>query len=284
MQIAETQVILEGLMFPECPRWHAGKLWFSDMYKHQVLTLDPQGKAKTVVKVPGQPAGLGWTPDGRLLVVSMPDKRLLRHAPEGFNQVADLSHLASGNCNDMVVDNQGRAYIGHFGYDLYAKQVSTTPAEIIRVNLDGGAQIVADNLIFPNGMVITPDGNTLIAAESFASRLTAFDIKTDGSLTGRRVWAQLEKDIFPDGICLDTGGAIWLANAGGKEVMRVKKGGELTHKIQTSNLAFACMLGGTERRTLFITTAATSNPKEAKERCSGSLETAEVDIPGAGLP
>ena len=274
---------MEGLAFPECPRWHEGKLWFSDMQACQVMTVDLEGKAELIVKVPGQPAGLGWLPYGRLLVVSMTDKRLLRLEPSGLTQVADLSGLASGNCNDMVVDIQGRAYIGHFGFDLFAKQ-AVTPAEIIMVKPDGDARVVADSLIFPNGAVITPDGETLIVAESFGSCLTAFSIESDGSLSGRRIWARLRKGIAPDGICLDAEGAIWIADAGGNEVIRVREGGELTHRIKVSTKPYACMLGGLDRRTLFIATAETASPPEARARRSGRLEIIQVDVPGDGLP
>jgi len=280
----ETKVLLEGLAFGEGPRWHHGKLWFSDMYAHQVMTVRLGGKTEKIVEVPGQPSGLGWLPDGRLLVVSMTDKRLLRLDPGGLTEVADLSGLASGICNDMVVDKHGRAYVGHTGFDFYAKQPSFAPAELIMVTPGGDMRVVADEMLFPNGSVITPDGHILIVAESQGSRLTAFDIGPDGSLTGRWVWANLGSDVHPDGICLDAEGAVWLANAGGNEAIRVREGGEVTQRVKTSTMAFACMLGGPDRRTLFIFTAETFDPDEARAKASGRIETVRVAVPGAGLP
>lgn len=278
--VLETSVLLDGLVFGEGPRWHDGKLWFSDMHAHRVMTVNLDGKTETVAEVPGQPSGLGWLPDGRLLVVSMIDRRLLRLDPDGLTEVADLRELASYHCNDMVVDRQGRAYIGNFGFDFITQQ-PFAPAEIILVTPDGNARVVADEMAFPNGSVITPDEHTLIVGETYGARLTAFDIEPDGSLTGRRLWAQLERAV-PDGICLDTDGAIWVASPVSAEVLRVRQGGEVTHRIKVSTQAYACMLGGPERRTLFVLTAETTNPDEARAKKSGRVEIVEVDIPGAG--
>lgn len=280
--VLETTVLLDGLVFGESPRWHDGKLWFSDMHAHRVMTVDLKGKAETVIEVPGQPSGLGWLPDGRLLVVSMTDRRLLRLDPDGLAEVADLRELASYHCNDMVVDRLGRAYIGNFGFDLIVQQ-PFTPAEIVLVTPDGDARVVADDLAFPNGTVITPDGHTLIVAETYGACLTAFQIEPDGSLTRRHLWAQLEQ-VVPDGICLDAGGAIWVASPGSGEVLRVREGGEVSHHIRVSTQAFACMLGGPQRRTLFVLTAETMHPDEARDKASSRVEIAEVDVPGAGLP
>jgi len=280
--VLETRVLLDGLVFGEGPRWHDGQLWFSDMHAHRVMTVNLDGKTETVAEVPGQPSGLGWLSDGRLLVVSMTDRRLLRLDPDGLTEAADLRELASYHCNDMVVDRQGRAYIGNFGFDFIARQ-PFAPAEIVLVTPDGNARVVADEMAFPNGSVITPDGRTLIVGETYSARLTAFDIKPDGSLTGRRVWAQLEQAV-PDGICLDAEGAIWVASPMSAEVLRVREGGEVTHRIKVATQAYACMLGGPERRTLFVLTAETTNPDEARAKKSGRVETVEVDVPGAGLP
>jgi len=280
----ETTVLLDGLMFPEGPRWHDGKLWFSDMQAYQVMTVDLEGNAEKIVKVPGQPSGLGWLPTGQLLIVSMVDRRLLRLDPEGLIEVADLNELASFHCNDMVVDREGRSYIGNFGFDLGVHPFVPKPAEIVLVMPDGKSLVVADEMIFPNGIVITPDGHTLIVAETFGNRLTAFDIKTDGSLKGRRIWAQLD-GIFPDGICLDAEGAIWVASPGPtREVLRVREGGEVTHRINVDTTPYACMLGGLDRHTLFVLTSETSDPSEARAKASGRIEIVQVDIPGAGLP
>ena len=278
----ETTVLLDGLVFGESPRWHDGKLWFSDVIAQRVMTVDLEGKAETVIEMPGRPSGLGWLPDGRLLVVSVMDCRLLRLDPDGLAEVADLHELASHHCNDMVVDRLGRAYVGNCGFDLIAKQ-PFAPAEIVLVTPDGDARVVADDLAFPNGTVITPDGHTLIVAESYGARLTSFQIEPDGSLTRRRIWAQLEQAV-PDGICLDAEGAIWVASPGSGEVLRVREGGEVTHRIKMSTRAYACMLGGPQRRTLFVLTAETANPDKAKAKASGRIEIVEVDVPGAGLP
>ncbi len=278
----ETSILLDGLFFPEGPRWHNGKLWFSDMHGHYVMTVDLEGRAEKIVEVPGWPSGLGWLPDGRLLVVSMTDRRLLRLDPDGLNEAADIKDLASFHCNDMVVDLEGRAYIGNFGFDE-ASGAPFKTAEIVLVPPDGPARVVADGMAFPNGSVITPDGKTLIVAETYAARLTAFDIAPDGSLLNRRVWAQLNGD-FPDGICLDAEGALWVASPVGAEVLRVCQGGKVTHRIKGSNKVYACMLGGPERRTLFVLTASSSKPQEVLAQASGRIETVEVEVPGDGLP
>jgi len=278
----KTNVILDGLLFPEGPRWHAGKLWFSDMQGLHVMTVDENGDSEKIIEVKKSPSGLGWLPDGRLLVVSMLDRRLLRLDPEGLVEVADLSRLASFHCNDMVVDKQGRAYIGNFGFD-YAANAPVEPAEIVLVTPEGQARIVAEDLLFPNGTVITPDGQTLIVAETFGNRLTAFDLGQDGSLTNRRVWANLE-GVFPDGICLDVEGAIWIAAPHPGEVMRVLKGGDITHRINVSTRPYACMLGGDDRCTLFICTAGSAIPDEVRATPGGKIEAIKVKVPGAGLP
>ena len=279
----EPVVLLDGVMFPEGPRWHEEKLWFSDMHAGQVMTVDMNGNADVIITVPQSPSGLGWLPDGRLLVVSMLDRRLLRLDAEGLVEVADLNQLASFHCNDMVVDQQGRAYIGNFGFDLNA-QAPFSPAQVVLVTPDGQARVVAEEMAFPNGSVITPDGHTLIVAETFGSRLTAFDIEEDGALSHRHIWAKLD-GVFPDGICLDAEGAVWVASPAGKiGVLRVCEGGEITHHIDVATQAYACMLGGPQRKTLFMLTAKTINPDGARAKSSGRIETLEVEVPGAGLP
>ncbi|MGD8294725.1 MAG: SMP-30/gluconolactonase/LRE family protein [Desulfobacterales bacterium] len=277
-----TKILLDGLLFPEGPRWHGGKLWFSDMQGLHVMTLDLDGNAERIVKVQASPSGLGWLPDGRLLVVSMMDRRLLRLDPGGLVEVADLADLASFHCNDMVVDTKGRAYIGNFGFDL-AANAAVKPAEIVLVTPDGKARIVAEEVYFPNGTVITPDGRTLIVAETWGNRLTAFDIQPDGTLKNRRIWANL-KGVFPDGICLDAQGAIWVAAPHPGEVMRVQAGGNVTHRLRVSTKPYACMLGGVDRRTLFICTAGSFDPHEVRLKPGGKIEIIQVEVPGAGLP
>lgn len=278
----KTEVLLSGLAFPEGPRWHDGRLWFSDMHDHRVIAVDMAGRAETIVGVPQQPSGLGWLPDGRLLVVSMVDRRLMRLDGTTLTEVVDLSPYATFHCNDMVVDARGRAYIGNFGWDLHG---GGTPVDavLVIVTPDGRARVVADALRFPNGTVITPDGRTLIVGESFGARLTAFDIAADGSLSNRREWARLHGAV-PDGICLDADGAIWLASPVSAEVLRVREGGEVTDRIAVATQAFACMLGGPERRHLFICTALDSEPERCRASRSGRIEVVEVAVPGAGRP
>ena len=279
-----TTLLLDGLTFPEGPRWREDRLWFSDFFSHRVMTVDLQGHTEVVAEVPGQPSGLGWTPDGRLLVVSMTDRRLLSLAPKGLVEVADLSDLAPWHCNDMVVDTSGRAWIGNFG-DATPAPDTIRSTTLIRVDPDGSARAVADGLYFPNGMVITPDGGTLIVAETYAARLTAFSIGPDGSLTDRRVWAALPGKA-PDGICLDAEGMVWVASPPTREVLRVREGGEVTARVEVEdNHAIACMLGGPHRRTLFVLTGRVPlSEKRARNNPSGRIETVEVDVPGAGLP
>ncbi|MAE94710.1 MAG: SMP-30/gluconolactonase/LRE family protein [Planctomycetota bacterium] len=278
----ELHTVLEGLAFAEGPRWREDRLWFSDMHAHTVMTVTPEGQSEEVFSVPGRPSGLGWLPDGRLLVVSMVDRRLLRQEGEGLTLHADLSDLASFHCNDMVVDVQGGAYVGNFGFDLDAGETPVA-TDLIRVDPDGSARIVAEELRFPNGAVITPDGGTLIVGESFGGCLTAFDIQPKGDLTGRRVFAQLEGAV-PDGICLDAEGAVWVASPVSNEMLRVREGGEVTERWPTGQMAIACMLGGADRRTLFVLVSDTTAPDEAVERRSGRILATRVDVPGAGLP
>jgi sugar lactone lactonase YvrE len=278
---SDTQILLEGLTFPEGPRWRDGKLWFSDFYSHRVIRVDLDGRAETVAEVPQRPSGLGWTPDGTLLIVSMLDRRLMRRESGKLEVVAELAALATGPCNDMVVDRQGRAYVGNFGFDRHAGEPERTTC-IIRVDPDGAVTRAADDLFFPNGTVITSDGKRLIVGETLAKRLTAFDIGAGGALTSRRVFTQFD-DCYPDGICLDAEGAIWVADARGNRVIRVFEGG-IERTISTGKQgAFACMLGGEDRRTLFICTSSGTGPAMASKR-DGRIEFVRVDVPGAGLP
>jgi sugar lactone lactonase YvrE len=276
------RVLIDGLAFPEGPRWRAGRLYFSDMHAHQVLAVGMSGGPEVICEVPGQPSGLGWLPDGRMLVVSMKDRKLMRRDPDGLKTVADLSGLAPFDCNDMVVDARGRAYVGNFGFDLYANE-TPRPTTLVMVSPDGAARIVAEDLMFPNGMVITPDGKTLIVGETFGARLTAFDIADDGSLANRRVWADLGTSP-PDGICLDAENAIWVACPTKSEVIRVKNGGEVIERIKVETDAFACMLGGAGGRVLFVATAPNSDPEKCRASRNGRIEFARVDVPRAGLP
>jgi sugar lactone lactonase YvrE len=276
-------ILLEDLAFPEGPRWHEGRLFFSDQHDHRVVAMEPNGKAETIVEVPQQPSGLGWLPDGRMLVVSMLDRRVLRLEGNELVEHADLSSIATGDCNDMVVDAGGRAYVGNFGFDMYAGE-GPQQAALILVDPDGSLRIAADNLGFPNGTVISPDGKTLIVGESMGGCLTAFDILADGTLGGRREFGRVQGAV-PDGICLDAEGAVWMACPFSGRVVRVKDGGEVLDEVKVSyDSAFACMLGGTDRTTLYICTAPDHVPSEVRKVRGGRIETVEVEVPGAGLP
>lgn len=282
MRDANIKVLLEGLTFPEGPRWHEGRLWFSDFYSHRVLALDLVGAAETIVDVPTRPSGLGWRRDGTLLIVSMLDRALLALAGGGLRRVADLSALAGGPCNDMVIDAADRAYVGNFGYDRHGGEAPRTTG-LIRVDGDGRATSVADDLMFPNGMAITPDGKTMIVAETYAHRISAFAIGADGALSARRVFAEMP-GCYPDGICLDAEGAIWVADARGHEASRVFEGGRIAQRVSVGDrTVFACMLGGADRRTLFLCTCTGSGPAMA-EKTDGKIEYTRVAVPGAGLP
>lgn len=288
-----TRTLLDNLEFPEDPRWHNGKLWFSDMGTNSVIRTDLHGNLEVVVKVDGTPSGLGWLPDGTMLIVSMADRRVLRLTASGLSEAANLWQLASFNCNDMVVDSQGRAFVGNFGFDFEAMD-PFAPGEIILVPPTGQARRVAEDLAFPNGMVITPDERTLIVSETLGECLTAFDIEADGSLSRRRTWAQLD-GFTPDGLTLDSEGAVWVASPVSGGVFRVKEGGVILQKIPVANQAYSCTLGGLNRKTLFIATSSPLpslfilmglhpedvDPLQVKV---GKIEIVEVDVPGAGFP
>ena len=286
--MTDVRELAGGLRFGEGPRWHGGKLWFSDMYDHAVKTVDLQGHVETMVEIEGQPSGLGWLPDGRLLVVSMLDRRVLRLETERLVVHAELGGVAAFHCNDMVVDERGRAYVGNFGFDLHAAEAtgdfsSMKSADLALVDVDGSVRVAARDLHFPNGTVITPDGKTLVVAESMGRRLTSFDRNSDGTLGKRRVWAELG-DRLPDGICLDAEGAIWVANAGAPECVRVAKGGQVLQVIPTGDHCYACMLGGPEGTDLFMLTSASSHPSRTTAERGARVLVSRVTVPHAGRP
>lgn len=279
----DTTPLLSDLVFPEGPRWRDGRLVFSDMHAHRVIAVDPQGRAETLVETPGACSGLGWDPKGRMLVVSMDDHRLLRWDAGTLETAADLSSLAmDAPINDMLVDADGRAYIGQFGFDIHQEQ-EFTKTDLLVVEPDGTTGVAAGELAFPNGMVLTPDGGTLIVAETYAARLTAFDRASDGSLSNRREWAKLEGAV-PDGVCLDAEGCVWVASPVSNQFLRVREGGEVTDRVSVDQMAIACMLGGEDGRTLFGLTAPTVAPDETRRVRGSRIETARVAAPGAGLP
>jgi sugar lactone lactonase YvrE len=274
----ETKVLLSGLGFPEAPRWRNGKLFFSDFTGRKVIAVDEKGKSEIIVELQDSPSGLGFLNDGRMLIVSMQKRHLLRLDPEGLKIHTDLSNFTEYNCNDSVTDIYERTYIGNWG--TKSLESPAEPTCIILVTKDREARIVAENLIFPNGCIVTPDCKTFIVAETFASKLTAFDIENSGNLINRRIWAEF-KDFKPDGICLDEEGAIWVANPSKAEVLRVLEGGEITSiiKVKDTNV-YACTLGGDDGRTLFV---CTSQYLEGK-RSSGRIEFLKVQVPGVEIP
>jgi len=295
--VNDTTILTDGLHFGEGPRWHDGRLVVSDFYSHAVLSVSTHGSVETLFEVPGQPSGMGWLPDGRPLVVSMTDRRVLRMEPDGSaSEHADLSGLATFHCNDMVVDRRGRAYVGNFGFDLHGfisehgegalfNDPHSLATVLCLVQPDGSIGVAADEMLFPNGTVITPDGSTLIVAETLGLRLTAFDIAADGSLANRRVWADLSAELIaPDGICLDASGAVWVANAVAHEAVRVAEGGAILERVTTQQNCYAVCLGGDDGRTLFCCTAADSHPRVAAVERTAAIETATVTVGAADPP
>jgi len=278
------RTVIGGLAFGEAPRWQEGRLWFSDMHAHEVVAMTPDGVRETVVTSPTAVSGLGWLPDGRMLVVSMDDNRLMRLEADGrLVEHADLSPVSAFNPNDMVVDAKGRAYVGNFGFPLYPRG-EMKPAKMARVDPDGSVHEAADELIFPNGTVITPDGKTLVVGETFASRMTAFDIAADGGLSNRRVWATLPEAAVPDGCCLDAEGAIWVASPTTNDVIRLHEGGEVSERINVGRGAYACMLGGDDRKTLFVLVSDESDPELTRANRTAGIVAVEVEVAGVGLP
>lgn len=288
-----TRVLAEGIYFGEGPRWRAGRLWFSDFYAHAVKSVSPAGDLRSEIEIDDRPSGLGWMPDGSMLIVSMTKRQVLRRTKDGEISVhADLKGIAGFHCNDMVVDATGRAYVGNFGFDLDKEMeargiqsvITDHPtAKLACVLPNGTVRVAASDMHFPNGSVITPDGKTLIVGETLGSRLTAFDIGGDGTLTNRRLWADTSPRV-PDGIALDAGGNIWLANPIAPECALIGEGGKVLEVIETGQPCYACMLGGDDGRTLFMLTAQTSIAHEAAAAPRGKLLTATVTVPHAGLP
>jgi sugar lactone lactonase YvrE len=292
-------VLVDGYSYLEAPRWHDGRLWVSDFYTRRVLAISMGGAVETIAEVPGQPSGLGWLPDGTLLVVSMLDHRLLRLEGGELIEHADLSPFAGGDSNDLVVDAEGRAYVGDFGFDLDALEPMRS-TNLVRVDPDGAAVVAAPGMMFPNGSVFTPDG-TLIVAETTAARLTAFDVRPDGSLGGRRVWAQFgdppqtddtaaelgkyaadRSTVAPDGIALDAEGAVWAADAIHNRAIRVREGGEILDEVDGGDYGvYACALGGPDGRTLFLCAAPTFLRAKASVDHRARILTCRTDVPGA---
>src|SRR5215470_12448442 len=278
--MAEPRVLLTGVVFGESVRWHDGRLWFADWGAHEVVAADAAGRREVVLRTTTFPFSLDWLPDGRLLVVS---STLHRREPDGSLVVhADLAHLATA-WNELVVDGRGNAYVNQAGFDLM-QGAEPTSGSISLATLDGSARQVADDVWFPNGMAITPDGATLIVAESYRNRLTAFDIGADGDLSNRRVWADLGTDV-PDGICLDAEGAVWYADVPNRHCVRVREGGEVLQTVTVDRGCFSCALGGPDGSTLFIAATQWRGPQQMFQgEPSGQLLGVEVAVPHAGHP
>ncbi len=272
--------------FAEAPRWHDGRLWYSDFYQHRVYAVDIDGQRETMVEFPGQPSGLGWMPDGSLLIVSMIERKVMRWTlgADGvgvLSEHADVGSIAAFHCNDMIVDASGNAYVGNFGWDLAGEGFdAVVPADLALVRPDGSTEVAATDLVFPNGMVITPDGTTLIVGETFGAQYRAFDIGADATLSNDRVWAAVP-NTAPDGCDLDAEGAIWFADALSGSVVRVTEGGEITDTIPTGTGCFACCLGGADGRTLFALCAPDSHPDVVEPEALGSIMRTTVDVPSA---
>jgi sugar lactone lactonase YvrE len=275
--------LLTGLAFGESPRWHDDHLWFSDFGAQEVAAVDLEGNKEVIARIPGAPMGLGFLPDGRLLIVSMRDGLLLRREHDGgLVTHADLSQLSRYPWSDMVVDGRGNAYVGNLGFNFPGGEFA--PGFLVLSTPDGSVRRVADGLAFPNGMIVTPDNKTLIIAETYAHKLTAFDIDATGQPSNRRTWAEFG-GAFPDGICLDAEHAVWYADVPAKRCVRVREGGQIVHIVDLDRGCFACTLGGRDRRTLFLMGAEyppTSWGPDAPR--TGQVLTIQAPAPGAGWP
>jgi len=278
----QAEVLLTGLALGESPRWRAGRLWFSDWLAHEIVAVDLEGNREVILEVPSMPFSFDWLPDGRLLIVSNGDgRRLLRREQDGSLVThVELTGLVDRPWNEIVVDGRGYVYVNSICFDLMAGE-EFAPGVIAVVAPDGTVRQVADGLEFPNGMVVTPDNSTLIVAESYGKRLTAFDIAADGGLSNRRVWADV--DGYPDGICLDADNAVWCAAM--LRCVRVGEGGRVLETIELDRSCFACMLGGPEHRTLFMMAAEWNGPEATtQEARTGQVLTTTAPTPRAGWP
>lgn len=274
------KVLMEGVVFGESPRWHDGQLWFSDWGANQVIALGPDGRHEVIATVPSFPMCIDFLPDGRLLIVDSAQRQLLRREPGGsLVRHADLSAISDKPWNDIVVDDQGNAYVNTIGFDFPGGEFAT--GLVARVTPEGHVRQVADNVAFPNGMAITADGGTLIVAESYANQLTAFDLGTDGDLGRRRVWAQTPGD-HPDGICLDAEGALWYADVANQHCVRVREGGEVIATVKLDRGAFACALSRGEDPRLYVVGQNWGGPESPAP--SGQVVVYPAPAPGAGKP
>jgi sugar lactone lactonase YvrE len=279
----EPQILLSGLGLGESPRWHSGRLWFSNWVVNEVAAVDLEGNSSTVVGMPSFPFCIDWLPDGRLLIVSGREGLLLRREPDGSLVThADLTGLDETPWNDIVVDGRSNVYVNNSGFNLGVDEFA--PGIVALVAPDGSVREVADGVAFPNGMAVTPDNSTLIVAESYAARLTAFEIAADGGLSNRRAWAELG-EAAPDGICIDAEGAVWYGDVPNKRCVRVREGGEVLETIELDRGCFACMLGGEDGTTLFMMAADWRGPASMGEGAlTGQVLVTQAPAAGAGWP
>ena len=274
------EVLMDGIAFGESPRWHEGKVWFSDWGANQVIALDPGGGHEVVATVASFPMCIDFLPDGRLLIVDSAQRRLLRREPDGsLVRHADLSGISDKPWNDIVADDRGNAYVNTIGFDFPGGEFA--PGLVVLVSPDGSVAQVADGLAFPNGMAISPDGGTLVVAESYANQLTGYDIGSDGGLANRRVWAETPGD-HPDGICMDADGAIWYADVGNKHCVRVREGGQVLASVEWDRGAFACALSRGQDPRLFVVGQVFGGPEPSQP--TGQLVAFPAPAPGAGRP
>ncbi|KQS95487.1 SMP-30/gluconolactonase/LRE family protein [Rhizobium sp. Leaf386] len=281
MRLLQAQRFADNFIFLESPKWRHGKLWVSDVFDHRVYSISPQGDRDVVCEVPQRPSGLGFLPDGSLVIVSSKDRKLLRLRDGRLEEHADLASYAAGDVNDFAVDDFGRLYVGNFGYDYDTGEASRSTS-LHRVDLDGSITEVAKGVEFPNGAVVINGGRTLVVAETWIGRLTAFDLSPEGTLSGSRLFADLGQR-QPDGLCADAEGALWVACFNTGEFVRVLDGGEITDKFEFEGRGVSCTLGGADGHQLFLSTYL--GPSEcigAGER-KGTLFTAKVDIPASGF-
>lgn len=293
-------LVADGFSFIEGARWRDGRLFASDMFNHKVLTIDGSGNTSPICTVPNSPSGLGFAIDGSLLVVSQADRRVLRWTGSDLEEWADLSKILPFMCNDMLVDSRGRAYVGNYGWDT-DEDPTTQSTSIALVQPDGSASVGADDLVFPNGMVLSPDGRTLFVAETYGARVSAFDVATDGSLNNRRIWTSFSDKqfptiehakragvILPDGMALDADGALWMGDAGGRAAVRVAEGGKILDRVDTGELTtYSVAIGGPDRLTLYMGAATPLLQIEMPLRpgvTKSSVFSCRIEVPGVGLP
>jgi len=276
--------VVGDIDFGEGPRWHDGRLWYSDFYQGAVFAVDLGGRREQIVSIDDQPSGLGWLPNGDLLLVAMKSRRVLRFDGQRTHVYADLTKWAPGYCNDMVVTSVGHAYVGDFGFAEDDRSIPE-PTSLIHIDPAGAIRSTGPGLQFPNGMVIPDAGNTLIVAESVGQKMTELEMRADGSLGAASVFAHTSGRA-PDGCTLDDEGAVWFADAGrpGRAVVRVARGGAVLDLIETEDPPYACMLGGESGDQLFVLTAPSSSEAKVSGQGRGALWVTGVEVPSAGLP